>query len=155
MPELKAREGLIDFYFIEAQEPEAIQDLIVRLVKERIPARFGWTFRIGDRVIQTENDYNRDVFNGDLGVIEKINRIEQEMAVNFEGRQVEYDLGGPGRHEEGPGDGGAAAGYQQEIYGVESEVGGLGIGGALCTPKSNCQRHFPFGTNMSFSPSGT
>jgi len=38
--------------------------------------RFGWTFRIGDRVIKTENDYNRDVFNGDLRVIEKINRIE-------------------------------------------------------------------------------
>ena len=55
--------------------------------------RFGWTFRIGDRVIQTENDYNRDVFNGDLGMIEKINRIEQEMVVNFEGRQVEYDFG--------------------------------------------------------------
>ena len=54
--------------------------------------RFGWTFRIGDRVIQTENDYNRDVFNGDLGMIEKINRIEQEMVVNFEGRQVEYDF---------------------------------------------------------------
>ena len=47
----------------------------------------------GDRVIQTENDYNRDVFNGDLGVIESINRIEQEMVVNFEGRQVEYDFG--------------------------------------------------------------
>ena len=55
--------------------------------------RFGWTFRIGDRVIQTENDYNRDVFNGDLGVIEKINRIEQEMVVSFEGRSVEYDFG--------------------------------------------------------------
>ena len=55
--------------------------------------RFGWTFRIGDRVIQTENDYNRDVFNGDLGMIEKINRIEQDMVVNFEGRQVEYDFG--------------------------------------------------------------
>ena len=55
--------------------------------------RFGWTFRLGDRVIQTENDYNRDVFNGDLGVIESINRIEQEMVVNFEGRQVEYDFG--------------------------------------------------------------
>jgi len=54
--------------------------------------RFGWTFRIGDRVIQTENDYNRDVFNGDLGLIEKINRIEQEMIVNFEGRQVQYDF---------------------------------------------------------------
>ena len=56
--------------------------------------RFGWTFRIGDRVvIQTENDYNRDVFNGDLGIIEKINCIEQVMIVNFEGRQVEYDFG--------------------------------------------------------------
>ena len=41
----------------------------------------------------SENDYNRDVFNGDLGVIEKINRIEQDMVVNFEGRQVEYDFG--------------------------------------------------------------
>ena len=38
MPELKPPEGLSDFYFIEAGEPEAIQDLIVRLVKERIPA---------------------------------------------------------------------------------------------------------------------
>ena len=55
--------------------------------------RFGWTFRIGDRVIQTENDYDQDVFNGDLGVVEKINRIEQEMIVNFEGRPVEYDFG--------------------------------------------------------------
>ena len=32
MPELKAPEGLVDFYFIESAEPEAIQDLIVRLV---------------------------------------------------------------------------------------------------------------------------
>jgi hypothetical protein len=55
--------------------------------------RLGWTFRIGDRAIQTENDYNRDVFNGDLGIIEEINRIEQDMVVTFEGRQVEYDFG--------------------------------------------------------------
>jgi exodeoxyribonuclease V alpha subunit len=55
--------------------------------------RFGWTYRIGDRVIQTENDYNRDVFNGDLGIVEKINRVEQDMVVNFEGRSVEYDFG--------------------------------------------------------------
>ncbi len=54
--------------------------------------RFGWTFRIGDRVIQTENNYDRDVFNGDLGVVEKINRIEQELVVNFEGRSVKYDF---------------------------------------------------------------
>ena len=42
MPELTAAEGLTDFYFIEADEPEAIQDLLVRLVKERIPTRFGF-----------------------------------------------------------------------------------------------------------------
>jgi exodeoxyribonuclease V alpha subunit len=109
MPNLKSRDGS-DFYFIEAQEPEAIQDLIVRLVKEQIPARFGFDPKIDiqvlspmnrsllgarnlNQVLQTENDYNRDVFNGDLGVIEKINRIEQDMLVNFEGRQVEYDFG--------------------------------------------------------------
>jgi exodeoxyribonuclease V alpha subunit len=55
--------------------------------------RFGWTFREGDRVIQTENNYQRDVFNGDLGVIESINRVEQELVVTFEGRSVAYDFG--------------------------------------------------------------
>jgi hypothetical protein len=55
--------------------------------------RFGWTFRIGDRIIQTENDYDKDVFNGDLGVVESINRVEQDVTVSFEGRAVEYDFG--------------------------------------------------------------
>jgi exodeoxyribonuclease V alpha subunit len=98
MPQLSAPDSLTEFYFVEADEPEAIQDLLVRLVKERIPTRFGfdpkadiqvltpmnrsllgarnlnqvlqtalnpgdngpevqrfgWTFRVGDRVIQTE-----------------------------------------------------------------------------------------------------
>lgn len=54
--------------------------------------RFGWTFRIGDRVLQNENNYDRDVFNGDLGIVEKINRIEQVITVSFEGRSVEYDF---------------------------------------------------------------
>ena len=40
MPKLSNPEGLTDFYFVEADEPEAIQDLLVRLVKERIPTRF-------------------------------------------------------------------------------------------------------------------
>jgi exodeoxyribonuclease V alpha subunit len=44
-------------------------------------------------VIQTENNYDRDVFNGDLGIVEKINRIEQMITVNVEGRLVEYDFG--------------------------------------------------------------
>ena len=55
--------------------------------------RFGWTFREGDRVIQTENNYHRDVFNGDLGVIRNINRVDQEVTVDFEGQRVTYDFG--------------------------------------------------------------
>ena len=54
--------------------------------------RFGWTFRLGDRVIQTENNYDRDVFNGDLGIVTKINRVDQEMTVNFDGTPVVYDF---------------------------------------------------------------
>ena len=42
MPKLTATKELADFYFIEADEPDAIQDLVVRLVKERIPKRFGF-----------------------------------------------------------------------------------------------------------------
>ena len=34
--------------------------------------RFGWRFQTGDKVIQTENDYDKDVFNGDIGTIERI-----------------------------------------------------------------------------------
>ena len=33
--------------------------------------QFGWQFRMRDKVIQTENDYDKDVFNGDIGQIEK------------------------------------------------------------------------------------
>jgi exodeoxyribonuclease V alpha subunit len=47
----------------------------------QVVERLGWTFRIADRVIQTENDYNRDVFNGDLGVIEKMDGPFGMMAV--------------------------------------------------------------------------
>jgi exodeoxyribonuclease V alpha subunit len=136
LPDMSRPDELTDFYFIEAEEPQAISDLIVRLVRQRIPARFkcdpktdiqvlspmnrsllgarnlnqvlqqalnpargaaeierfGWTFRVGDRVIQTENNYDKDVFNGDLGVVEQIDVLEQEMTVNFEGRSLVYDF---------------------------------------------------------------
>ena len=56
MPNLKAPdEGLSDFYFIEADEPEAIQDLIVRLVKERIPKRFGFNPKTDIQVLTPMN----------------------------------------------------------------------------------------------------
>ncbi|MBW4549939.1 MAG: ATP-dependent RecD-like DNA helicase [Aphanocapsa sp. GSE-SYN-MK-11-07L] len=54
--------------------------------------RGGSLLRVGDRVIQLVNDYNREVFNGDLGVIEGIDLEEQETTVRYDQRSVTYDL---------------------------------------------------------------
>jgi len=53
--------------------------------------RGGMLLRLGDRVIQKVNDYDREVFNGDLGVVEKIDLEEQEVTVGFGERHVTYD----------------------------------------------------------------
>ncbi|MEP0911657.1 ATP-dependent RecD-like DNA helicase [Leptolyngbya sp. GB1-A1] len=53
--------------------------------------RGGTTLRVGDRIIQQVNDYNREVFNGDLGVIEAIDTDQQEVTVLFGDRLVSYD----------------------------------------------------------------
>ncbi len=55
--------------------------------------RFGWTFCPGDKVMQVANDYERDVFNGDLGVITGLDLNEAELTVSFEGRAVVYGFG--------------------------------------------------------------
>jgi len=55
--------------------------------------RFGWTFRVGDKVLQTVNDYQKDVYNGDIGRIETIDEHEQEVTVSYEGKRVLYDYG--------------------------------------------------------------
>lgn len=56
-------------------------------------ARFGSTFCPGDKVMQVVNDYDRDVFNGDLGVISRVDLEEAELSVSFDGREVTYGLG--------------------------------------------------------------
>jgi exodeoxyribonuclease V alpha subunit len=53
--------------------------------------RGGLILRVGDRVIQKVNDYNRDVFNGDLGTIISIDLEEQEVTVQFDALSVTYD----------------------------------------------------------------
>jgi exodeoxyribonuclease V alpha subunit len=58
---------------------------------ELAAARFSWRFRVRDKVIQTENDYKKEVFNGDIGTIEKIDSVEQELSIRFEDRLVKYD----------------------------------------------------------------
>jgi exodeoxyribonuclease V alpha subunit len=56
-------------------------------------SRGGMIFRVGDRVIQLKNDYQREVFNGDLGVVVAMDAIEQEVTISFDGRDVVYDYG--------------------------------------------------------------
>jgi exodeoxyribonuclease V alpha subunit len=53
--------------------------------------RFGQTFRVGDKVMQTVNDYDKDVFNGDIGRIAGMDEEQRQLTVRFEGRLVPYD----------------------------------------------------------------
>ena len=132
-PKAKEAKPSSDFYFFEAEEPQAGVETILRLIRESIPQkfgfkpdeiqvltpmqrgelgarnlnqvmqaalnpsgpsvqRFGWTFRAGDRVMQTVNNYEKDVFNGDIGRISALDEAEQELTVLFDGRDVVYDF---------------------------------------------------------------
>jgi len=127
-----------DFYFIQQENPEKVLDIILTLVKERIPrndrfqefiknpiddiqvltpmhkgvvgagnlnarlqealnpgdegvVRGERTYRIGDKVMQIRNNYDKEVFNGDIGRIAGIYADVQEIIVMFDGREVVYD----------------------------------------------------------------
>ncbi|MEI8292426.1 MAG: ATP-dependent RecD-like DNA helicase [bacterium] len=54
--------------------------------------KFGWEFRMRDKVIQTRNNYDKEVFNGDIGEILKIDDFEREVVIAFDGREVIYDF---------------------------------------------------------------
>ncbi len=78
-----------------------IRELNLRLQTELNPARpeepsvekFGWHFRVRDKLIQTENNYDKEVFNGDIGQIVRIDPVGREVTVNFDSREVVYDFG--------------------------------------------------------------
>ena len=55
-------------------------------------SRGGYNFRKGDRVMQIRNNYDKEVFNGDLGYIESVNQEDRTLMVNFEERLVEYEV---------------------------------------------------------------
>lgn len=55
--------------------------------------RFGWRFSPGDRVMETQNDYDREVFNGDLGTVVRIDDEEGALIASFDGREVSYPFG--------------------------------------------------------------
>jgi exodeoxyribonuclease V alpha subunit len=130
-----APSGRGDFYTVAAESPAQIVDKMITLIRDRIPAkfgfdavndvqvltpmnrgelgaralnqtlqatlnppgppevqRFGWTFRVGDKVIQTENNYQREVFNGDIGRVSAVRPDERELLVTFDGKTVSYDF---------------------------------------------------------------
>jgi exodeoxyribonuclease V alpha subunit len=60
---------------------------------ERKVERFGWTFAPGDKVMQIENDYDKEVYNGDIGYIAGIDPVDGELTVRFDGRAVTYAFG--------------------------------------------------------------
>jgi exodeoxyribonuclease V alpha subunit len=135
MPRLDGGPEASDFFFIQREEPEAAAGLILKLVRERIPNRFGLdpvddvqvltpmhrgvvgagnlndllqealnpgeggvargqrTFRPGDKVMQIRNDYDRAVFNGDIGRVVSVETETREVAIRFDGREVVYDFG--------------------------------------------------------------
>ena len=134
LPSVGSSDSQGDFYFVEAGEPEAAANALVRICAERIPARFGLhpmrdvqvlcpmnrgdvgvhrlndrlrealnpagtevtrfgrTFRVGDRVLQTVNNYEKDVFNGDLGWVTGVDHAASRIAVSFEETGVDYDF---------------------------------------------------------------
>ena len=55
--------------------------------------RFGSTFAPGDKVMQIENDYDKEVYNGDIGYVESIDQNEGELTASFDGRTVSYLFG--------------------------------------------------------------
>ncbi len=84
---------------IELQEAinPAEQEVPIRgrgLVKMPKPClrRSGYVYRADDKVMQIKNNYDKDVYNGDIGIIRSINETDRTLTVDFEGRDVTYDV---------------------------------------------------------------
>jgi exodeoxyribonuclease V alpha subunit len=72
---------------------KVLQQLINPAAEDKAElARGDSILRTGDRVMQLKNDYNREVFNGDLGMVVNIDHTEKEVAINFDERDVVYDF---------------------------------------------------------------
>jgi exodeoxyribonuclease V alpha subunit len=102
---IPAKFGLDPVRDVQVLTPMNRSDLGSRALNERLQQvfnpssggpevqRFGWTFRVGDKVLQTQNNYQKEVFNGDIGRVAAIDEAERELTVEFDGRPVTYDFG--------------------------------------------------------------
>lgn len=68
-------------------------ELNPRRPQEAEVEKFGWKFRPRDKVIQTENNYDKEVFNGDIGQVTRVDPDEREVTITFDRRTVVYDFG--------------------------------------------------------------
>ncbi|MGC9034212.1 MAG: SF1B family DNA helicase RecD2 [Verrucomicrobiia bacterium] len=70
-----------------------LQDILNPLEPQE-PAieRFGWQFRLRDKVMQVQNNYEKGVYNGDIGQIAQIDLVEKEVVVRFENKEIVYDF---------------------------------------------------------------
>ncbi|MBW2608691.1 MAG: ATP-dependent RecD-like DNA helicase, partial [Deltaproteobacteria bacterium] len=133
VPDVEASHPDDDFYFIEQEDPEKAVEIIIKIVKSRIPERFGFnpmddvqvlapmhrgivgvgnlnqelqknlntekegvflgnrSFLKGDKVMQIRNNYDKEIFNGDIGRIKAIFSENQEVIICFDGRDMSYD----------------------------------------------------------------
>ncbi len=71
---------------------ERLQEKLNPAGRDKVERKlFGVTFRTGDKIMQTLNNYDKDVFNGDIGFIRAIDNTEQALTVDYDGRLVTYD----------------------------------------------------------------
>lgn len=135
VPSLESsKDRLSDFYFIHQNDPEKAADLMIDLVRNHIPRRFGLdpvddiqvltpmhkgavgaglmntrlqealnpnglevrrgerAFRLHDKVMQIRNNYDKDVFNGDMGRISFLDLADRTLSVTFDDRVVPYEF---------------------------------------------------------------
>jgi len=102
---IPARFGLDPFRDVQVLTPRNGTELGTQALNARLQSvlnpprgapevsRFETTFREGDKVLQTQNNYQKEVFNGDIGRIVAVDQAEREVVVEFDGRPVAYDLG--------------------------------------------------------------
>jgi exodeoxyribonuclease V alpha subunit len=99
-----ARFGLDPLRDVQVLAPMNRSELGARNLNQRLQAvlnpprgnvveRFGNAFHVGDKVLQTVNNYQKEVFNGDIGRVASVDVEEQEMRVVFDVREVSYDFG--------------------------------------------------------------
>jgi exodeoxyribonuclease V alpha subunit len=81
--------GPVGVRILNERLQEALNPPDVKSLQKRL---FGTVFRPGDKVMQIQNNYDKDVFNGDIGFVTGIDLVEHVLTVEIDGRQVNYDF---------------------------------------------------------------